>query len=313
MMRLVFFLTILLGAPSLVLGDTVAIQVHNPIYVTKKLPDFNATSCRWPFLASLSEHKEHNWWHEREKGWFFYEKEPEQPDSCKVTLDFLTPSFLRSLTASDFRKLLDELMDYSVSKPTEGNVRAYMLAQWIARERAEQFMTAWSDVISAHPALDYTVVRPPFAYATQQKVMREGARREKFFMNLGKRKDVAIVAFVSPECVYCATQMPIVLKLRDRYGIRIKMINLSEHPDFISRLGIEATPEIWLAVKGVGLTRVTAGLKTLDTIEAGIVSAWQKLTGKSPYEPLWKKEGVEAVIKNRNFPRIREVDAVGGF
>ena len=269
--------------------------------------DSNASKCRWPLLASLPR-KEADWWKEREQGWFFYRREPE---ACEARLDAITPDLLRAMPAKEFRRLMDELMDYAVSNPDTRNVRAYMIAQWIARERAVKFMNAWSDVLQAHPALDYTVVRPPSAFAGTQKALFRGRERERFLEELGRRKDAAVVAFVSPDCVYCATQIPILFKLRDKYGIRLRLVNLREHPEMIQRLGLEATPEVWLAVRGKGMTRVTAGLRTLDVIEEAIVRAWSRLTGRSPYEPVWKKEGVEAVFRNENLPMIRPLE--GGF
>jgi len=254
--------------------------------------------CPWPTLARLSKifsrdsRKTHgeNFWTEIEAGWFFGdEEEQESEEKCEVeSLSFITADFLRKLPAPVFRELLTDLLNYAVTNPTKKNVAVYMFAQWIAREKAEKFMVAWQDVLRAHPALDYTVARAPFAYATKEQTLRTLSARKRFLKEAAARDEIALVAFVSPECVYCVSEMPILLRIRERYGLRISFVNVAERPEMISRFGIEALPEVWLAVKGHGMTRITAGLRSEDEILEAAVKAYEQMTGKKVLPDIYK-------------------------
>ena len=245
-------------------------------------------TCPWPTLMELYEkygrkstERSDVFWARKEEGWFFGNSEKDEEEKCRVEdFSFIDADFLRTLPAPVFRKLLDDLMNYAVTHPTRRNVAVYMFAQWIAREKAESFMVAWSDVLRAHPSLDYTVARAPFGYATKQQVARLAAAREDFIRKAVSEDRIALVAFVSPDCVYCASQMPILLRLRERYGLRIAFVNTKERPDLVEKFGIEALPEIWLAVKGHGLTRIAAGLTPGDEILRRIPEVYQRMTGK---------------------------------
>lgn len=270
----------------------------------------NQTRCIFPTLWEL--YKQNNnikqkdnsiagstiWYEESQDNWYIDEnkKKEKKKNYCKIdNLSFLTPEFLRNIPSPVFRKMIKELRDYAITYPDEKNVQIYMIAQWIARERAEKFMKSWQNVVIAHPALDYTVVRPPHSYATMRKVLLIEGETDRFFKSLGKRNDVALIAFVSPGCVYCATQMPILNNFVSQYKIKLKYINVKEKPQVMVKFGIEAVPEVWLAVKGKGMTRVTAGLRTEDVIKQNIIRAYEYLTGKKVLPDIYKKENINQI------------------
>ena len=236
-------------------------------------------------------------------------KKEEREKKCILNLSFITPQFLENLPAGEYKKLMDELMDYAVSYPTPQNVQVFMLAQWYARERAVKFMNAWQEVLNAHPALDYTIVRPPFGYATKVQTLYRHQRIEKFLHSLGQRDDIAVIAFVSPDCLYCVQQMPILLNLQKQYGIRVKFVNVKEHEELIKKYHIEALPDIWLAVKDYGMERISAGLRTLDTIINRLIKVYENITGEKIFMDIYRKEKVKNIEYNRYFkPYSPETD-----
>lgn len=234
------------------------------------------------FVKNDSE-QEKDWWHDAKRGWFYFEKMPEaEEEKPKDLMKDLDWARIRMLPAPRMRKLLDELLDYAVSYPTRGNVRAYMTGQYIATERSVAFMDAWQSVIRDHPSLDETVKRPPSAFVSWQLQGAENRAYETLVREMAGDPDVGLILFYSDECYFCSLQHPLFKQFVENTGwTTVEYVNVRERPDLATKFRLETVPEIWLAVKDKGFRRVTAGLRTLDVIKKNVVPAYGNITGKN--------------------------------
>jgi thiol-disulfide isomerase/thioredoxin len=232
--------------------------------------------------ARQNQTPETDWWHDAKRGWFWFEKMPEDGErKLENLMETLDWTEIRKLPAPEMRKLLDELLDYAVSYPEPGNVQAYMTAQYLAKDRSVAFMYAWQDVIRDHPSLDETVKRPPSSLVSWQLEGARGKATETLISGLARDENVGLILFFSDECYFCSIQYPLFKQFTEETGwAPVEFVNVRERPDLAARFQIETIPEIWLAVKDKGFRRVTAGMRTLDVIRKNIIPAYEDLIGE---------------------------------
>ena len=63
---------------------------------------------------------------------------------------------------------------------------------------------------------------------------------------------------------------------------------MKERPDLVEKFGVEALPEIWLAVKDHGMLRISAGLKSASDIVESMMRGYEALTGESVFPQEYK-------------------------
>jgi len=271
-----------------------------------------------------------------ETGWWWYkeavkkekvkkvEKEKQQIKEVKKTnkeewkpeksLEKYTYEELLTMPVDEFRKLLNYYRDLAVSNPTEKNVYYYYNLVDVARKKALLFMAQTMNVMHKYPALyvgkDVPVINPGIKKEFALKRQEE----RKYASQIGD--EFGLVLFIKPGCPYCEVQKEIMRYFLSK-GIPVKIVNIMEHPEAVTKFAIEEVPTIILVYKETGnYLPVAVGVTSINELERQIATAagylkgekeigsswlydFQKGTTLDPYTPppLWRKEKKE--VKER--------------
>lgn len=236
-------------------------------------------------IENKESFNEKTFWDDRYKGWFFYEPmdKEDEDEKKKITkqYNFINWTEFKKLSAKDMRNLINELKELAIANPSENNVQTYMVAQKIATNKAVNFMKTWQDILKEHPSLDETVKQPGSQYASYQLKAQESKIQEEIIKKLSQDDTVGILLMHSDENYYSNIQKPIFRNFIESTKWKTySFVNVDEYPDIITKYGVETLPEVWLTTKDGKSVRVSAGLRTQDVIESGIIQAWEKIIGK---------------------------------
>jgi hypothetical protein len=208
-----------------------------------------------------------------DRGWFYGEecdyekltrnyrkkegKKPEEkqiPDISKAD----DVKYLSTLTAEQFRRLFNRVLDEASVNPTYDNVKKVVTMIDFMRGRAVKFARIWQLVLSGEESLDIRSKVPVSPiYRNIQILLKE--KEAKRLFNNEMSKDSAILVFVSGSCPYCHEEMDAVHRIRAESGIYVKVIskdfcpdnfpNCIVAPNMFSRFEVNVTPTIILVVR----------------------------------------------------------------
>lgn len=201
-----------------------------------------------------------NFFLERERGWFWYEPIPAPPEKTKEPKEKhgkSTPSLREDPQAvlRAYQKRLEDARALAVMDPTPENVRAYMVLQYEAMERAGRFADAWRRVVWTTPELDTTLSHPVSHVAQLAKRQIKRGERDQLMSMVAKTD--GLFFFFKESCPYCQVQAPILRNFAARYGISIIPISLDggtlpEFPNprrdigWAEALGVSVTPALFM-------------------------------------------------------------------
>jgi len=194
---------------------------------------------------------------DHERGWFWYETPPPPPEKLKEKPKAAAPSLREDPQAAlrAYQKRLEDARALAVMDPKPENVRAYMILQYEAMERAGKFADAWRRVVWSSPELDATLLYP---------VSSVGVQTQRHIKRMGREQAISMIAktdglffFFKGSCPYCHTQAPILRNFADRYGLSIVPISMdgSTLPEFpnarldigwAKELGVSVTPALYM-------------------------------------------------------------------
>lgn len=192
---------------------------------------------------------------DRERGWFFYEKEPKKEEKSEQKKDekklFQKPLIdwqaVLTMHPTEFNQLIEDVKDYAIMYPTNENVKDYFQLQSVALDRSKAFMETSMMVVQSDPNLSRES-HYPTSKVGQDEFFR--AKRERIDRVLRENADnYALLYFYSPECGYCLKQSPILQSFIDDTGWTIKPVDISTDGSSALRFKIESTPSIVLIKK----------------------------------------------------------------
>ena len=204
---------------------------------------------------------------DRERGWFWYEKDgPEKAGKPRGAE--------KKTTVEDVRKRGEELFERALLFPTAENVRAYMEHQKRVFDRSEEFARTWKRVLLETPSLDAAVENPVSAAGAE---IARGLRGEATDAMLRKLSETGkIVFFFRSDCPFCGGQAEVLRILEKRHGIGVVAASLDGrglpplYPRFTdgaaqaARLGVDSVPAIFLFVPSRRkIARIGTGFLTL--------------------------------------------------
>jgi conjugal transfer pilus assembly protein TraF len=251
---------------------------------------------------------------DKERGWFFREHcRPPQTDEKKETKEELQTQkekakdmpldwervqdtqYLETLTAKEFRELLDRVKEEAVYHPDSAKMLAYLRMQDFMKDKTMTFAYTWRDTLLQHPELDMTVRQPTSNFGAQ--VRNKIVAKEKRAIMEEIRNNTGLIFFVSNECPYCHEQNKIIDFLRSDYGMTVKTISSNEcgpgfgdcaiEPLFFEKFQVKSTPTL-IAVFRDDKDRpvfqpISVGIITLDDIVNRLVFYYQyQKNGKYP-------------------------------
>lgn len=252
---------------------------------------------------------------DKERGWFYREhckppqteekkdkREEESTARKERTKDLplewekvQDPKYLDTLTAGEFRDLLDRVKEEAVYHPDSDKMLAYLRMQDYMKGKTMAFAYTWRDTLLQHPELDMTVKQPTSNFGAQ--VRNKIVAKEKRAIMEEIREKAGLIFFVSNECPYCHEQGKIIEFLRADYGMTIKTVSSNAcgpafgdcvvEPFFFEKFQVTSTPTL-IAVFRDDQDRpvfqpISVGIVTLDDIVNRLVFYYEyQKKGKFP-------------------------------
>ena len=224
----------------------------------------------------------------RPHGWIWYTPAPPPPRPARVAPPppraTVTSKAPPTWSTAWIRETLPRLRDLAIQDPSEKNVRAYLLLQHLAMDRAQRFAEVSMMVTQGDPALDENTRFPLASAAAQAGVQR--ARQGLVNAIQVLAKTTGMYFFFSSRCEYCHADLPVLRTFELETGMKVVGVSLDGQPidnqlfpdylinsDQAQRLGVQYTPAFFL-VHPPNLTDVVEigqGYLSLQQLEQRIV------------------------------------------
>ena len=220
------------------------------------------------------------------EGWYWY-IDPEQevkklPEPVNAAPSVQTQtSTPEPFSAKWMRDMLPRYMDLAWSNPTPENVRAYFMLQRFAVDRSQKFADVAQRVVIGNPYLDETNRRPLSSFGIPA-VDREAGEQTTILLKRITTK-AGIFFFFKSGCQYCELQAP-VIKVLENFGFDVLAIsidgaqlasaqfeNTRRDSGHAAKLGVTATPALFLVSETGGFSPLGQGLLSLDELKKRIL------------------------------------------
>jgi conjugal transfer pilus assembly protein TraF len=173
-------------------------------------------------LISISEAKsDSSYFDDRERGWHWYEKQP-QPEEEKPDSPMVSPSSpLERL--KQYREKLETTKAEAVLNPTPQNVLNYQRLQYELMEKSNLFADVWMRNVYAHPEIDHTRKSPVSQKARHIYLREQEEGRGRKIAALSKK--YGLFLFFKNNCPYCDAFGPIVKRFSVKYGWEVLAVS----------------------------------------------------------------------------------------
>ncbi|MEO0622221.1 MAG: conjugal transfer protein TraF [Pseudomonadota bacterium] len=235
----------------------------------------------------------------RAEGWFWYDDPPrelEAPSPAEPRLEEEpladpeeagasppAPSGPTPLSSAWLRENLDRYRDAAVDDPTPAKVRAYLMLQRVAMDRASAFARATQAVTLGDPLLDANAERPIASFGAQAMDAQAHRARQALLAHLARQ--TGLVFFYASTCPYCEQQAPLLEAIERTTGLEVMAVALDGRPmtsgafqvDWVpdrgqaALLGVRTVPAIALMRPPGEIRLVGQGLMTRTDLERRIL------------------------------------------
>jgi len=185
------------------------------------------------------------------KGWYWYEvtQEESEEDAVEKQLKERAPippppseEVMMDMHPEEIRELLNAQHEQAIWRPTEDNVKNYLMVQDVMRKKAVALSAAQSYVVMTTPELNSNKEYPLNKVGMNDYL---ADRRSEVGEQLSKyREKYGLIFFVEKTCTFCVTQNSILQNFADRYGWNVAVIDIKENPRMALRFNVEYTPQI---------------------------------------------------------------------
>ncbi|MEM6679017.1 MAG: conjugal transfer protein TraF [Pseudomonadota bacterium] len=235
----------------------------------------------------------------RAEGWFWYEDPPQEAEAPSPGAQSNEPEFAVApedadasspapsgptpLSSAWLREHLDRYRDAAVDDPTPAKVRAYLMLQRVAMDRASAFARATQAVTLGDPLLDANAERPIASFGAQAMDAQAHRARQALLAHLSHR--IGLVFFYASTCPYCEQQAPLLEAIERTTGLEVMAVALDGRPmtsgafhvDWVpdrgqaALLGVRTVPAIALMRPPGEIRLVGQGLMTRTDLERRIL------------------------------------------
>lgn len=184
--------------------------------------------------SSLAQPPLPGYWHDRWRGWHFYENPPLEEQETAAPLSAVSRPTAKAHVPEleEFERLqrtLEEYRNIAIIRPTESNVRRYMELEAKVVGQASAFADVARRVAWATPELDPTLQgRPVNAKALEVFEETQRTERSRTVALLGQ--DHVLFFFYRSDCPYCHAFAPVLEAFKTRYGIQVMAISIDGGP-----------------------------------------------------------------------------------
>ncbi len=222
------------------------------------------------------------------KGWWWYkyeveeEKSKEESETRKKTYPSIkdyTREELWNMHPDDFQALLQEIQKKAVMTLKEEDVVEYQTMIYIANQKASAFAAVSGMVAQKNPGLTVESDVPVTAPGRKAKVRQQNiALQTKIAMS---QDNFALIYFYRVSCPYCAAQEKILDMFTEKYGWKVKGVDIEENPGLANQFNVEIVPFILLIQKGnEDSIPISSGVISLNDIEHRIYRGIRLLSGE---------------------------------
>jgi len=224
----------------------------------------------------------------RPPGWLWYHDpvpaHPAAPAKKIQPAASAQPARSQQWSTSWIRETLPRLRDLAVEDPSPDNVKAYLVMQRVAVDRAQRFAEVSTMVTQSDPNLDENSRFPLATAAAQKHVTAVQAGLTEGIQQIGQT--AGLFFFFQSDCEYCHEDLVVLRTLELTTGIKVVPISLDGQgiddqlfPNYLidsgqaARLGVRVTPSFFL-VRPPDLNNVVEigqGYLSLDELEKRIV------------------------------------------
>ena len=180
-----------------------------------------------------------SYWSDTWRGWFFYEDpEPEDIDASTVRPSPPLPAPVKQIRTprqpvkpaevaefEQLQKALETSRQVAIMRPTEANVRHYMLLEAQVVTQASVFANVAQRIAWSTPDLDPTLHgRPVNAKALEVFESQQQGQRSSSVQSLAQ--DHVLLFFFRSDCPYCHAFAPTLEAFQRRYGLQVVAISV---------------------------------------------------------------------------------------
>jgi conjugal transfer pilus assembly protein TraF len=239
-----------------------------------------------PQLTQQSKSTTSNYFHDRERGWFWYEdpKELEQKEEKKSEKVTSSPS--PAAPAMSPREILkkqgedwEDSLATAILHPSKENYRQYLAKTAQIQQQSHDFSTGFKQAIWVSPEYDYTLSKPRDTQAIVAQNQENFRLDENELYRLSQKN--GLIFFFRSDCPYCHRFAPVLKKFSEQYGFTIIPVSLDgvglpEYPypkknyDLGRKLNVSVVPAVFM---------VNPDSNSVSTVGYGYAD-WTKLTKK---------------------------------
>jgi len=220
------------------------------------------------------------WYDDHERGWFWYEVEPEpapeEPEIVPPVVELppdQKPAGPPVLSAAWIRQYLEKFQERAIDNPTPENVAAFLYIQRVMMDKSQRFAEMVQNVVRQDPYLDQNTRRPIAAFGNNLFGREAQAARKALLEQIAQQ--AGIFFFFQGGCKQCEIQAPVLKGLQERYGFVVFPVSVDGmplangmYPNYVAdqgqarALGVVKTPAMFLG-RPAGKEIVPLGQNTL--------------------------------------------------
>lgn len=233
--------------------------------------------------------------HQKEKGWFWYEKPKKQKKKALIKIKKKRPLPILGLSPKEILKKQGEVWENSLAQavlnPTKKNVLNYIGQTASINNQAEQFSMAFKEAIWVNPKFDYSLQGP---HSTQAIIAKNEQANQLSNDLLNKiSENYGIVFLFDPECPVCHRFSPLLNKFENHYHFQVIPVSsngkgIAHYPrpetnfDFQKKIKNKIYPSIFLVdPESGGITPISYGYADWSTLIKKTLSAYRRLSSEN--------------------------------
>lgn len=196
------------------------------------------------------------------------------------------------ITSYWLRENLPKLLDEAQDNMTYENVRRYIYAQRIALDRATIFANIYRQVSQRETALNENLRRPSSSLELTSLTREINKDRRALFEN--HYDDFGVFFFISANCTYCESMVPVIDKLDKRFTLDILPVSIDgstiesqnnwtdktvfDDGTLVSAMPIDIAPTFYVLNKNtMSATKMATGFVSEDNFLQTLISAMRQL------------------------------------
>ena len=238
---------------------------------------------------AFSEDKQ-NYWDDRERGWYWYEKDKPVEEELKEK-PIATPSAPPTLSPREQLKKQGEEWENSLATAiltrTPESYQEYLAMTTKIQQQSQEFATGLKQTVWVNPEYDYTLTKPVTTQAIVAKNQEDKAQQEQILSGMAQQN--GLIFFFRSDCQFCHRFAPVLKKFAEHYGFTVVPVSLDggglpEFPypkknyDLGRKLKVDVVPALFIVQPDSNsIAAVGYGYSDLSTLIQKLLFAGQQL------------------------------------